>query len=433
MEDIDLGRFLQNDFADIPQLMSLSAKVMNQKELAEVMVEFCRDHGILEAFLKYLIKLEIDKTSHPATLLREDSFLVNVLNTILYSDVGMKYLRLLIAPMIKTIIEKSKKGLVLKGVDDLQLKANSRRLVKILRTFLETFRNAPYSCPISLRETFHAVQFIIQEKFGTNDEILKRAPLVLDIIFFKFMCPTIIDPVRFLIVDDVPAEAKAPLLTVSKILNDLALNNLDKPWGDTVNDFIKENHPHLVLTLKTLTDKDNIEQHKMVIASSVTLHETTDDEKQHSRTTLENLIHNFQSNVPVASFADLDPMANVRLKELKQVINRNDWKLLGEKDGCTNWTVPTPDGFFLTKTEFVVNAPLAFVAKWSPIISQTREILPSLQLYDTLYRQDSGATVVKTILKSFFPLAVRMSTNQKPQRVLSHIDSRTVAMEVGIR
>jgi hypothetical protein len=43
------------------------------------------------------------------------------------------------------------------------------------------------------REIFSCIQANVDEKFGANN----TAPYVLDFIFFKFICPAIINPLKY--------------------------------------------------------------------------------------------------------------------------------------------------------------------------------------------------------------------------------------------
>jgi len=127
-----------------------------------------------------------------------------------------------------------------------------------LTEFLENFRVSPFKCPLSLREVFCSIQEAATQKFG--DEILKT-PLTLDIMFFKYICPSIIDPKKFqLTQEDVSMEASSALSTISSILNDLVLKNQDTSWGEIINMFISTNHSCLVEILNALTVKLSVSE-----------------------------------------------------------------------------------------------------------------------------------------------------------------------------
>lgn len=74
---------------------------------------------------------------------------------------------------------------------------------------------------------------------------------VLDYIFFRYICPSIVDPVKWQIIENLPSHALQGCIAACKILNDLALKNVDK-WEEDINEWIKEKHPTLVTFVEKL-------------------------------------------------------------------------------------------------------------------------------------------------------------------------------------
>jgi hypothetical protein len=91
------------------------------------------------------------------------------------------------------------------------------------------------------REIFSFTQKILNKKFP------ERTPLITDFIFFHFICPVIVNPTKYEILEDVPAHALPGLINVSKLLKDVALNATDK-WQheEEVVQFIEKHHPFIV-------------------------------------------------------------------------------------------------------------------------------------------------------------------------------------------
>eukprot|EP01119_Soliformovum_irregulare_P005845 TRINITY_DN1759_c0_g5_i1.p1 TRINITY_DN1759_c0_g5~~TRINITY_DN1759_c0_g5_i1.p1 ORF type:complete len:595 (+),score=133.07 TRINITY_DN1759_c0_g5_i1:247-1785(+) len=337
--------------------------------------------------------------------MREDSFLVSVLRILLYSDVGTRYLVVLLEPIIRSTIEDIGLNgpMEVKNVSEEILEKNSERLTKILSSFLDTFRGSPFKCPLSLREIFLMIQQAVDVKFN-KDGILK-APLSLDIMFFKFICPTLIDPARFHIVEEeISTEVKPTLLTLSKILNDLALNNTDKPWGNHINTFILKNHESLVESLNTLTNKEHIEQHRLVLESSTKTITTSPVDQSKSRIALTELLET--AVPPVASLNDMKELKYSKMAALKKLVARPDWKPFKKsKDYTMDWIREGP--WIMTKTIMNVTAPIEWVAKNTIHLMQTKEVVGSSLLLTELLSDDPELIVGRCVTKPFYPLANR--------------------------
>eukprot|EP01119_Soliformovum_irregulare_P005843 TRINITY_DN1759_c0_g3_i2.p1 TRINITY_DN1759_c0_g3~~TRINITY_DN1759_c0_g3_i2.p1 ORF type:complete len:571 (+),score=154.22 TRINITY_DN1759_c0_g3_i2:228-1715(+) len=338
--------------------------------------------------------------------MREDSFLVSVLRILLFSDVGTRYLVVLLGPIIKSVIEDTASNgpIELKNVSEEILAQNSERLIKILGSFLDTFQRSPFKCPLSLRQVFLMIQEAVDAKF-TQDGILK-APLSLDIMFFKFICPTLIDPTRFHIVeDDVPSNVKPTLLMLSKILNDLALNNTDKPWGNQINNFILKNHEILVESLKILTNKEHIEQHRSVLESSFNVVESSQWDRGKSKTALIELLESAVQPA-VKSLTDLKELKDAKVAGLKKAMIRPDWKPFKKtKDVTILWIRDGP--WIYTKTTTILSAPIEWVSKNAVHIIQTRQVIGSSHVSNELLHNEPELVVGRCINKAFYPLANR--------------------------
>eukprot|EP01119_Soliformovum_irregulare_P000526 TRINITY_DN1036_c0_g1_i1.p1 TRINITY_DN1036_c0_g1~~TRINITY_DN1036_c0_g1_i1.p1 ORF type:complete len:526 (+),score=134.00 TRINITY_DN1036_c0_g1_i1:438-2015(+) len=365
---LNLKSFMSCDFQDFGKLIELANKTDSKNSLASLVVNFCESHGNLQPFVQYLLKQELDQTVHPETLFREDSLLVSVLNTIMFGDLGMKYLKMLTKPLVADVVTKSDKGL---GVKDGN-QENITRLLEILTSFVDRFAATPFSCPLSLREVFCAVQTGVEEKFGSN-ELTGRAPLVLDLIFFKFICPALVNPSRYDLLPSITPKAQTDLITASKILNDLALNNTDKPWGETINQWIARYHPILAEKIHLLIDKQHIEQHKEVVQSSMMETPVTDIQRRETR---ENLLDYFlsQNNLEdTKSVQELMSTGETHLQFIQSVASDSGWKVFKEMDGIVMSSDKISShgtGVYYIKVEVSVKIPHMFVAEHTfPILT----------------------------------------------------------------
>lgn len=101
-----------------------------------------------------------------------------------------------------------------------------------------------------LRDMFQVIsQEVELKKFREWD-----SPFVLDFIFFRYFCPSIVDPVKWQIVEQLPPSALQGCIAASKILNDLALKNIDK-WEKDINEWIQQRNPVLFEFIRKLIVK----------------------------------------------------------------------------------------------------------------------------------------------------------------------------------
>jgi hypothetical protein len=152
------------------------------------------------------------------------------------------------------------------------LKRTQKLLSKSSQIFYKFFlnRNSSVLCKknphfpslisVSLfREIFAKIQQFVNLKFGKDN----NSPLVLDFIFFKFICPAIIHPKRYELVpeeDELSTQSLRSLINVSKILNNLA-HNIDEKFEskefEKLKTFINKNHSILIEKLTQLVVKPN--------------------------------------------------------------------------------------------------------------------------------------------------------------------------------
>eukprot|EP01119_Soliformovum_irregulare_P004282 TRINITY_DN15282_c0_g1_i1.p1 TRINITY_DN15282_c0_g1~~TRINITY_DN15282_c0_g1_i1.p1 ORF type:complete len:540 (-),score=94.29 TRINITY_DN15282_c0_g1_i1:60-1616(-) len=397
-------QFAKGAFSSLPDLIKITVKNERDKDTASRLVTFCKDQDQLEGLLNFVIKEEITRTTHPATLFREDSFLMTLLNEIMFSDAGTRYLQQMTKPLVEAIIKKSvAMKLQLNTADPSKNQANTRRMIKLVQQFIDRFVKSPYSCPISLRATFAALHACVYAKF--KDRAF-RSP-VLDLVFFKFFCPCVIDPSRFEVVEktDIPPESKPVLLTVSKLLNDLALKNIDK-WGDEINEFIANTHSLLIDHFALLTDEKRLEEHKTVLLSSGLLQVPTQSQKTESWNGLVECIR--QASVPteILTPEDLAATKVVKLQEYHTLIDDPKWKYYKEIDGGIVQILPTEGALVIAKCTVLVNAPLQYVRKMHPIVERTKYGV-SKMAYGSMAYETEGFHVYYYVAQPFYPLADR--------------------------
>jgi hypothetical protein len=97
------------------------------------------------------------------------------------------------------------------------------------------------------REIFRFTQNVLNERFP------ERTPQITSFIFFHYICPVLVNPVKYGIIEEVPSHALTGLVNTSKLLKDVALNSIEKWQHDPlISQFIEKNHPAIAQHMKLI-------------------------------------------------------------------------------------------------------------------------------------------------------------------------------------
>jgi hypothetical protein len=134
--------------------------------------------------------------------------------------------------------------------------------------------------------------------------------MVLDFLFFKFICPAIINPQRSgLISEDVevPLNSRKNFVVISKILNDVTHNTSDKYDVPSIRDCISNNYGRLVEGMVSLLDTKKIEKAKAIVEASTTEVVYTLEEKRHAEVKLRELLDTILRDSPIPTPVRITP------------------------------------------------------------------------------------------------------------------------------
>jgi hypothetical protein len=80
-----------------------------------------------------------------------------------------------------------------------------------------------------------------------NKQFPERTPQIISFIFFHYICPVLVNPVKYDIMEEAPTHALTGLVNTSKLLKDVALNCVEKWQNDPlVLSYIEKNHPAIM-------------------------------------------------------------------------------------------------------------------------------------------------------------------------------------------
>ncbi|KAG8181736.1 hypothetical protein JTE90_028274 [Oedothorax gibbosus] len=134
---------------------------------------------------------------------------------------------------------------------------NAENMLGLLDEVIEAIFSSIDSCPRTLRYICSCLQKSVMVKWP-NDPLVKTR-VVSGFIFLRLLCPAILNPRQFNLINDTPSEIAArSLILVAKCLQNLA--NLvefgaKEPWMEVINPFILKNKNRMI---KFLDDISNV-------------------------------------------------------------------------------------------------------------------------------------------------------------------------------
>lgn len=216
----------------------LKELIMNQDlEVIGILEEFChRDrgplaHALLRIFrfekketslIKIMIEREIMKESETNTLFRMNSLTTTIMDQYMRSTCDSFLETALREPLRKVFDTKQSCELNPSKLDSLQEAcANAEHLLSLLDTVVESIFHAVDTCPLSVRYIFGCLQRSVVAKWP-HDHLVKSR-VVGSFVFLRLICPAILNPRQFGLIDDTPSDVAArSLVLIAKCLQNLA-------------------------------------------------------------------------------------------------------------------------------------------------------------------------------------------------------------------
>ncbi|PRP85413.1 ras GTPase-activating protein 1-like [Planoprotostelium fungivorum] len=219
---------------DLRPIYALSSRLSleSQEELAQHLLEFYLAQDRVSLLLVHIAEREVSSHNNIHLLFREDSFNKTLLTRVLLHEQSLEYLKKLLAPMVKLIETTSK------SKDD-----EATRLKKVLNSvdvFIRTATQEAPFCPPLLRQLLRIVQRTVEDKFGEDPF---EPPFALSLLFFHWVCPAVIDPLKYHITKKSSlTHVFMTQVAASKVLKDVATKA--KREGQMAV-FIEESYPSL--------------------------------------------------------------------------------------------------------------------------------------------------------------------------------------------
>lgn len=213
----------------------------------------CREHDLLQRLTEH----EIEREHETSTLFRAASLTTTLLDLYMKSTCT-EFLTEAISDTIHRILE-SKQSCELnptKMDNPMDACANAEFLLKVLDDITQSIFSSAGACPMPLRYICGCLQRKVSEKWP-QDRLVKTR-VVSGFIFLRLICPAILNPRQFNLLQEPPHPvASRSLIMIAKCLQNLA--NLVEFGGkeqymEVVNPFILKNKERMICYLDSLSN-----------------------------------------------------------------------------------------------------------------------------------------------------------------------------------
>jgi len=202
-------------------LVRALSKVFVKDDLAAALITIFKENDQLLPLIKKIITDEVNTTARSETLFRTDSMATKLMKEF-SRIIGLYWVELVLGPLVVNICENATKLAV--EIDPSKLRpgenreTNVKNLIDSVNAFLSSILNSVSTCPQELREICRHLAENVEKKFPDAKEKAVGA-----IIFLRLLCPAILSPENFGLVDEPPSiEARRHLILVAKVIQNLA-------------------------------------------------------------------------------------------------------------------------------------------------------------------------------------------------------------------
>jgi len=330
--------------------VSVLSKFLQGKEgdLVDLLATFYEKYDAGQRLMRWAIQHEVSITDDPEDLFRKGSFATQLMYRYFFSELGKKYLRATVLPLITSIIEADPVSLEYEpnlemGVTPEQCGKNLDFLFKQTSRFLEQMSNEIVRIPLYIREGFETLKQEVRKKFPQAKSVVPS------VLFLRYLGPTIIQPHTYGLIDRPPKPpAFKALLVVSKLLQTIA-NGIVKntittfePHDIKIKAFVQEKIPFLKQFCRKMIDPKDIQYCQTLIESSVEKAVIPEDVKAAALREVYNYLTEYKmfAHIPKKEKKEYLAVVNPSPADHQAIINRvlqqrnsREWKLISRKQG----------------------------------------------------------------------------------------------------
>ncbi|KAL6051145.1 Ras GTPase activating protein ira2 [Balamuthia mandrillaris] len=256
-----LKLLLRDDDMKVFRALCWGVDVKRAEVVARCLVDLFVQNGRFMHLIDAIIDMELERTIHPATLFR-DNTMSSHLMTAYCHNTGHDYILWMLKSVIICTISQPVESLEIDpdrvmNAEKLQLKQNTQTLNDVVLMFLDKITGSLSQCPPTFRYICSQLRAKVIQKFPEH-----KYTVIGGFFFLRFICPAIVAPDRYNIVDmEMLSGVRRPLILVSKVLQTMA-NGVEfgkkEPYMIPMNDFIQKNLKKVHVFFDQLANTDGL-------------------------------------------------------------------------------------------------------------------------------------------------------------------------------
>uniref|UniRef100_A0A4W3IPZ9 RAS p21 protein activator 4 n=1 Tax=Callorhinchus milii TaxID=7868 RepID=A0A4W3IPZ9_CALMI len=240
----------------------------NRQEVATNMVKLFLGRGQANKFLDAVIKLELDRTSEPNTIFRNNSLASKSMECFL-KVTGMQYLHSILGPTINRVFEEKKyveldpnkvefreagcSGLHRYQTEAEVIQQSTQWVQSYLVELIEAIVKSVEQCPGIIRITFRKLFKRVEERFPQDQYKNIKYVAVTSFLCLRFFSPAIMSPKLFYLRDKhADARTSRTLLLLAKVIQ--RIGNMEAQAGGGKETWMAPLQPHIIQGVSVFKD-----------------------------------------------------------------------------------------------------------------------------------------------------------------------------------